>query len=482
MAGAYRSSRYEEERKRKRRKAILMRILVGFVLVGILTGLFFGVRAVYRRIHSWVDSVMNDPLLETTSSAAASQTRAQTTEAPDPLAPYETEIREAEWKALSYDYDAAVILLQSLPVYASSDTLKNIVQDYLKAKTTLVKQDISKVYHVYFHSLIVEPERAFGSYSQNPEHFNQSMTTLQEFEKILQQMYDNGFVLVNLHDIARKDMSGRFAQGAILLPDGKKPFVLSVDDVSYYEELKGAGFASKLLLDETGRPVCEYRDREGQIQTGDYDVIPILERFVEQHPDFSYHGAKGCIALTGYEGIFGYHTAAYYANPSDPAYKPVYASYNVEQERKEALALCNRLKELGWELACHTWGHINMDTADLSRIQADIQRWKAEVGSLTGETDILIFTSGNDIGNWRNYSSAENEKYAYLKSQGFCYFCPVDSYTIPWVQFNAEEGYLRQGRVGLSGYALAYRQEKLSVFFDAASILDPARPLPVPGY
>ncbi len=476
---AYRSPRYEEERKRKRRRAILMRILVGTVLAGILVALFFGVRSAYRSIRGWVDSVMNDPLLETTAEAPS---KWETTAAADPVKEYAEEIRAAERLALSYDYDAAVSALQSLPGYSSSEELKTIVQDYLKAKTTLYKQDISKICHLYFHTLIVDPSIAFGARSKDPNRYNQNLITADEFRAILQQLYDNGYVLVSLHDMAAVDEFGNFSTGQIMLPDGKKPLVLSVDDVQYYEELKGDGFASRLVLDSDDRPVCEYTGSDGKTVTGDYDVVPILERFVEQHPDFSYRGAKGCLALTGYEGILGYRTAAFYGNPSDPNYKSSYASINVEEERSEARRVCERLKELGWELACHTWGHINVESADLTRIQADTQRWQNEVASLTGKTDILIFTSGTDIGNWRNYSSEDNEKYAYYKSQGFRYFCPVDAYTIPWVQYNSTEGYLRQGRVPISGFSLAYRQEKLSVFFDAASLIDKSRPLPVPGY
>ena len=480
--GTYRTPRYEEERKRKRRKAIMMRILVGTLLAGILVALGFGVRAAYRSIRGWVNSVMNDPLLETTSAAASRERETIPTVTVDPFEQYAEELRAAEQLALSYDYDGAIYTVQNLPGYSASEELKAVVQDYVRAKTMLVRTDISKVYHLYFHSLIVDPSLAFGSRSRDPGRYNQTMITADEFRAILQQLYDNGFVLVSLHDMAAEDAFGNFSSSQILLPDGKKPFVLSVDDVQYYENLTGDGFASRIVLDEENRPVCEYTGSDGQTVRGEYDIVPILESFVELHPDFSYHGAKGCLALTGYEGILGYRTASVYGNPSDPEYKGAYASINVEQERKDAKAVCDRLKELGWELACHTWGHINVETADLTRIQADMQRWQTEVASLTGKTDILIYTSGTDIGNWRNYSSEDNPKYAFFKSQGFRYFCPVDAYTIPWVQFNASEGYLRQGRLPVNGFSLAYRKDKLAVFFNADSVFDKRRPTPVPGY
>ena len=39
------------------------------------------------------------------------------------------------------------------------------------------------------------------------------------------------------------------------------------------------------------------------------EVVPLVDRFVENHPDFSIDGAKGIIALTGVEGILGYRTS-----------------------------------------------------------------------------------------------------------------------------------------------------------------------------
>ena len=51
--------------------------------------------------------------------------------------------------------------------------------------------------------------------------------------------------------------------GASLLPEGKKPFVLSLDDLSYYHSYDGRGIASKLVLDENGKPTCEYIQADG---------------------------------------------------------------------------------------------------------------------------------------------------------------------------------------------------------------------------
>ena len=51
------------------------------------------------------------------------------------------------------------------------------------------------------------------------------------------------------------DGTVQMVQQPIYLPRGKKPFVLSEDDVCYYEYMTGTGFATKLCLDENGKVV-----------------------------------------------------------------------------------------------------------------------------------------------------------------------------------------------------------------------------------
>src|SRR5699024_7665988 len=129
-------------------------------------------------------------------------------------------------------------------------------------------------------------------------------TTKDEFEKILNEMYNRGYVLVRLHDIAHEetDENGntRMVKGKILLPEGKKAFVMSQDDVCYYPYMDGDGFARRIVIGEDGKPTCEMVLDDGTAVTGEYDLVPILERFIEEHPDFSYKGARAVLAFTGY--------------------------------------------------------------------------------------------------------------------------------------------------------------------------------------
>ena len=91
------------------------------------------------------------------------------------------------------------------------------------------------------------------------------MTTVNEFNKILEQMYERGYVLVSLHDICyevedAENGGQKMVYGDIKLPEGKKAFVMSQDDLCYYEYQAGDGLATRIVIGEDGRPTCEYRN------------------------------------------------------------------------------------------------------------------------------------------------------------------------------------------------------------------------------
>ena len=98
----------------------------------------------------------------------------------------------------------------------------------------------------FYHSLIVDTSKAFdGDYKT--DGYNQVMTTMDEFNKITQIMYDEGYVMVNLYDLADVDENGKMQAKQVYLPKGKTPFVLSQDDVCYYHSQDGDGIATSLL-------------------------------------------------------------------------------------------------------------------------------------------------------------------------------------------------------------------------------------------
>ena len=195
------------------------------------------------------------------------------------------------------------------------------------------------------------------------------------------------------------------------------------------------------------------------------------------------HG--GLIALTGYNGVFGYRTDSDYetkANLQEDQAKWLeeHPDFNRQTEIREATVIADALKEEGWEFASHTWGHLSVTDKSVEGLKNDNEKWVANVQNIVGPVDTIIFAHGNDIGDWHDYSDS-NEKYQYFKSAGYNFFCNVDGSQPYWVQIR--EHYVRQGRIDLDGYML-YKASTgqttvLDNMFKASEVFDQRRPTPV---
>lgn len=395
-------------------------------------------------------------------------------------------IAQADKMAAQYDYNGAIELLKASSYYTGSQSMQNAVAGYEATKATCSPYPLDQVTHVFFHTMVKDVEKAFDG-DTDEAGYNQVMTTMNEFAAIMQSMYERGYVMVSLHDMCVVNSDGTVSRGEILLPPGKKAFVLSQDDVSYYHYMDGDGYAQKLIVDENGKVKNTYIEEDGSISVGDYDMVPWIDTFVEEHPDFAYHGHKGVVALTGYEGVLGYRTDEVYRTKEASRiteYQQEFFQANPDfdeaawkKEVEDARAVAQAMKDSGWEFASHTWGHISPLARGIEVTQTDTQRWLDNVASVVGDTDIIIFAFGADIGGWQPYTS-DNEFFSYLKGKGFNIYCNVDS-SQNWVQFG--ENFMRQGRRNLDGYRMYYNPELLTDLFDVNEVWDASRPTPVPA-
>ena len=412
------------------------------------------------------------------------------------LAARRASIAEAEKLAVIYDYDGAIALLQSQENYDTDNDLINAIAQYTAEKSALEAKDVTTVPHIFYHSLIVDPARAFDSSKWAADEIagiNAWMTTVEEFDKITQQMYDNGWVLIRMRDLVvetkNEDGSVTFSQNKnLLLPADKHPFVLSIDDWSYYHSYDGKGYGDKAVVDENGKVKIQYTDADGNVSVGDYDVLPRLNTFLEAHPDGAYKGARGMAAMTGYNGVFGYRTDVAYKTgerlgKDQAAWLEAHPDFDWDKEVAEATKVAEAAKASGWEFACHTWGHLSVTGKSVDTLSTDQQKWQNTVANITGKTDTIIFAHGNDIGTWRDYDASTNDVYAYFKSMGYNFYANVDASNQYWVQIRKD--YVRQGRIdcdGLQMWRSLSGQAKTNVFeglFDVKSVFDETRPTPV---
>ena len=166
-------------------------------------------------------------------------------------------MEEAALLAASYDYDGAIEKLNSIEGAASDPEITARITEYETTRDNCVPVNMNEVTHIFYHSLIVDPDRGFAGDDYLSAGFKQWMTTVDEFNNITQAMYDNGYVLVRLRDLVVQttdaDGTVHFTSNPDLkLPAGKKAFVMSMDDLSYYHSYDGRGIASKIVLDENG--------------------------------------------------------------------------------------------------------------------------------------------------------------------------------------------------------------------------------------
>ena len=155
------------------------------------------------------------------------------------------------------------------------------------------------------------------------------------------------------------------------------------------------------------------------------------------------------------------------------------------KEVADAKALAQCLRDKGWIIASHSYGHLSYGSewkdgqnqpVSAYRVEADSDRWENTVQPIVGDTDVLLFPYGADIHTWHKYP-ADNEKFKALYADGYRYFYNVDGNV--WNQLG--DNYFRGGRQNLDGYRMYHNPELLEDLFDAKSVFDTARPTPVPG-
>ncbi len=324
------------------------------------------------------------------------------------------------------------------------------------------------VEHLFFHPVVAYPELAFDGDNQ-ANGIDDYMVTADEYKKILQSVYDKGYILVDINsvwsEVTGEDGQAHMVKNTLYLPEGKKPLVLSFDDTNYYEYMLSNGFTWKLILGDDGKIASWGKDPDGnEVVSRDLDAIPILDKFVEEHPDFSPFGAKGCLSLTGYEGILGYRTQ------TDTKSWTQAQEENRQKEITAVKPIIAELKRTGWTFGSHTLGHIRLGSKSLETIQADTERWFDEVGSLVGPTTILFYPHGErpDGNDWQTTGPV----FRYLQSQGFRVFCSVGIESFSYIKKDICA--VICDRLHPDGTTLRYSRDRYLKFYDAKDIMDTA--------
>lgn len=332
---------------------------------------------------------------------------------------------------------------------ANEEIIEVYVDPYENAEKT---EYTGPIENVFFHPLVAYPELAFdGDYqSQGMDDY---MTTVPEFKRFIQEIYNNGYILVDVNEFYETvtDENGiqKLKRKKVMFPVGKKPVVLSMDDMNYYTYMKENGCVYKLLLDEKGKVQTYSIDPQGnEVYSYDNEIIPIIDSFVKEHPDFSFNGAKGTIGLTGYNGILGYGTN--------------WENTNWEQEKQQALKVVEKLKETGWNFASHSYTHCNFEKASYDKIKYDTDKWKEEVESIIGPTQVFIYPYGA-------HEALDSEAHQYLiNTGGFHIFLGVGIRQYEKIYTN----FVFMDRKNIDGITLRNRKKSVEYMFNTDTVID----------
>lgn len=355
-------------------------------------------------------------------------------------------MKKVSYKNVFFLFSLVVVAIFSSPTFSLT---------IVKAQTLPAKNDFEcylykgEIPHFFTHQIINDPKKAFAL--RLAHHYDKDCITNKEFYNFLYEMHKNNYCLVDIYDVVGfKDGVPYFKD--LFVPLGKKPFLLSFDDMSY--DSRGLGLSDKIVLDENGK-LASYTKTNNPQTEYDKEAFPILESFIKDNPDFSFHNARAIICPTGYNGILGYRINK--------------DGRNREQEIELIKPLIKRLKQLNYRFASHTYGHIQVAYSSDSMLYQDCKKYQDEILSVIGKTDLFCFPCGSMI--------TKGNKLNILKNFGYkIFFCVGDAKT----QEKNNSVFFK--REVLNGVSLRNYRSQYSKFFDTKLVYDHEnRTIPFPN-
>lgn len=464
--------RYVRRRKREKK-----RIFKEVYLPAIIAGL-----ALLLILSFIVGSVSNALTVKKNKDSAAQVEAQQQASAADAAeVEFKRTMAQVESLVTGYDYQGAIDLLNEyLNGYNGSN---NTFREQAVAKqAALVNEqnqlvelkDVTTIPNLSFHVLMADASRACNKNVSGADMaglYNKNFVSVEEFSRILNQLYSSNYVLVDFDSFVYKatgvDGNDEFGAKSIYLPQGKKPVMITETMVNYFEYMvdpdkdgtldgTGHGFANKLVLDENGDIKAAYVDANGQSLVGNYDLVPVLESFIQEHPDFVYQGARAILAVSGTEGVFGYRTNTSYVSRFGQAF--------YDNEVIEAKKVVAALREKGYTIASYTYSNQAYRSMTTLQIQTEVTNWTNQITPVLGEVDTMVFARASDI---ESYSGTT---FDVLYKSGIRYF--LNSGSSPRVDIN--KTFVRQTRLMVTGETLAWYSSQFTSYFDSNVVLDVA--------
>ena len=382
---------------------------------------------------------------------------------------YEPMMAEGEHLLSTYKFYSAESLFSDLAVIFPEDEM--IKSNLLTATshTSEVKEYRGKIECICVRSLIADSDVAFsGRYHSTNTNLH---LTIKEFEKILENLYERGYVLVDVEDLIDQSDPTFLLERNLKVPKGKKPLIVVIEDLQYGVADYRCGTCRRLVLNDENQVCGEYQNNAGEtVVSRTAEAIGLLDVFVEKHPDFTYDGAKGIISVSGHEACFGYVVAAGELEDRNAALSAAnlpqltnITNEDIDFAREKVMAIKNVLADNGWKFASCTYSYIaDCRNTEKQVLIDDFVKWQDQIGSLFGEVHILVYPNGN-------YIYGTDDRAVYFKNRGFRIF--FGGGATPYHIYG--DNYLFVDRAMMSYTTLNRKAYK--DLFDYNEIIDPVR-------
>lgn len=300
-------------------------------------------------------------------------------------------ILKARELASKKEYKEAVEFLESKSeLFKDKKTINSLITHYSKF---FVKDGLFYCEHepeiLSINKLIAYPQIAFNE-NANSEKLDNLYLTTKEFSNLLNELYLNDYVLIDIFDYIDIQENNIFKRN-IYLPLNKKPLILIFNHANYNDNENC--FVEKFIIDAKDK-VATFSSKQTEQNQISYttDFIPILESFIEENKDFSQNNARSIISFDKSDNILGYNISK--TNP------------NLNNDLLTLKKLIACLKTKGYKFA------FSNSNVNYSNLEEEISYIKNTTFNISPNANIYISSSNNVI----------NDYYKELNNLGFKIF------------------------------------------------------------
>ena len=307
-------------------------------------------------------------------------------------------------------------------------------------------QDQISVQHLVFNTLMSFPDKALSENNNLSSIFDETKLTIFEFEKILKQLYNNDYILIDIYDAISLTKNNK--KSIPNFPKNKTPVVMHFDNVTYKSNYQNLGEIDKIIIDRNNNLATYTTKKSIQDRIAyDNEFILILENFISEHPDFSINNAKGVINFSGENGILGYNT-----NHKNASHK---------NEIKRVSSVIKKLKSNGWKFGCNNYTYQDETIKTDLEFAKELSLWNKEIKPIIGNTDLYAHPYGN-------FDNKHTQKKELLLSDGFKVFFENDTYSS--TEFIDDMCIIK--RIDICGKTLRNNYNELSHLFNSKEVYD----------